>query len=239
VGGPAQFYNGGPCGTYPEFEDGYWSRERGFICQNCHMPEIERPVAVGGAIRQGRQHLWRGGHDPEMIKRAIGVKVGADPVEPKPGDKVRVTLTLVNEGAGHKLPTGDPDRHFTVEFAVEDQNGKVLEDQSDTMGRWIMWQPAIIELHDNRLMPLASRDYTFEYQLPKDSAGLKLITKVRYHIQTERQHQMLIDKYGLTAKDPYNFTVYERQVPLTGNLADSFEQTGQHTRLACAAPGHN
>jgi len=239
VGGPAQFYNGGPCGTYAEFEDGYWMKERGFICQNCHMPEIERPVAVGGPIRQGRQHLWLGGHDPEMIKRAIGVKVVADPPEPKSGDKVRVTLTLINAGAGHKLPTGDPDRHFTVEFAVENQDGKVLEDQSDTMGRWIMWQPAIIELHDNRLMPLADRDYTFEYQLPKDSAGLKLITKVRYHIQSERQHQMLIDKYGLTAKDPYHFTVYERQMPLTGNLADSFEQTGPNTRLACAAPGHS
>jgi hypothetical protein len=129
-----------------------------------------------------------------MVKRAIDVNVVAAPAEPKPGEKIKVTLTLVNAGAGHKLPTGDPDRHFTVEFAVEDQNGKVLEDQTDTMGRWILWQPAIIELHDNRLMPLASRDYTFEYQLPKNSAGLKLIAKVRYHIQSERQHQMLINK---------------------------------------------
>lgn len=239
VGGPAQFYNGGPCGTYAEFEDGYWMKERGFICQNCHMPAIERPVAVGGPIRQGRQHLWRGGHDPEMVKQAIGVKIVADPAQPKPGDKVRVTLTLINAGAGHKLPTGDPDRHFTVEFAVKDQNGTVLEDQTDTMGRWIMWQPAIIELHDNRLMPLASRDYVFEYQLPRDSAGLKLITKVRYHIQTERQHQMLINKYGLTAKDPYNFTVYERAAPLTGNLTEAFGQNAQDTRLACAVPNHS
>ena len=239
VGGPAQFYNGGPCGTYPEYEDGYWKKERGFICQNCHMPEIERPVAAGGPIRQGRQHLWRGGHDPAMVKRAIDVKVAVEPAEPKPGDKVRVTLTLVNAGAGHKLPTGDPDRHFTVEFAVEDQNGKVLERQSDTMGRWIMWQPAIVELYDNRLMPLASRDYIFEYQLPMDSAGLKLTTKVRYHIQTERQHQMLIDKYGLMAKDPYNFTVYEQAAPLTGNLADQFQNNGAHSRMACAAANHS
>jgi len=237
VGGPAQFYNGGPCGTYPEYESGYWMKERGFICQNCHMPEIERPVATGGPIRRGRQHLWRGGHDPEMVKRAVDIKVVAEPAEPKPGDKVRVTLTLINAGAGHKLPTGDPDRHFTVEFAVEDQKQQVLESQKDTMGRWIMWQPAIIELHDNRLMPLASRDYTFSYQLPKDVAGLKLTTKVRYHIQTERQHQMLIDKYGLTAPDPYFFTVYERAVPLTGNLAAHFEQTpAERSPMACAAP---
>lgn len=239
VGGPAQFYNGGPCGTYPEYESGYWMKERGFICQSCHMPEIERPVAIGGPTRRGRQHLWRGGHDPEMVKRAVDVKVVAEPAEPKPGDKVKVTLTLVNAGAGHKLPTGDPDRHFTVEFSVEDQNRQVLDSRKDTMGRWIMWQPAIVELYDNRLMPLASRDYTFEYQLPKDTTGLKLITKVRYHIQSERQHQMLINKFGLTANDPYNFPVYEREVPLTGNLTQQFEQPGPHSPVACAAPNHS
>jgi hypothetical protein len=239
VGGPAQFYNGGPCGTYPEYEGGYWMKERGFICQSCHMPEIERPVATGGPLRKGRQHLWRGGHDPDMVKQAVDIKVVAEPAEPKPGDKVHVTLTLINAGAGHKLPTGDPDRHFTVEFAVEDKDRKVLESRQETMGRWILWQPAIIELHDNRLMPLASRDYTFEYQLPKNVTGLTLITKVRYHIQTERQHQMLIDKYGLTAPDPYFFTVYERAVPLTGNLADHFKQTVPDSRMACAAPNHS
>ena len=239
VGGPAQFYNGGPCGTYPEYESAYWMKERGFICQSCHMPEIERPIATGGPVRKGRQHLWRGGHDPAMVKRAVDIKVVTVPVEPKPGDKVRVTLTLINAGAGHKLPTGDPDRHFTVEFAVEDQSRKVLESRQETMGRWILWQPAIIELHDNRLMPLASRDYTFEYQLPKDVTGLTLVTKVRYHIQTERQHQMLIDKYGLTAPDPYFFTVYERTVPLTGNLADHFKQSVPDSRMACAAPNHS
>ncbi len=236
VAGPAQFYNGGPCGTYPEYESGYWMKERGFICQSCHMPEIERPVATDGPIRKGRQHLWRGGHDPEMVKRAIGIKVVAEPAEPKPGDTVQVTLTLINAGAGHKLPTGDPDRHFTVEFAVEDQTQQILESQTDTMGRWIMWQPAIIELHDNRLMPLASRDYTFSYRVPKDVAGLKLTAKVRYHIQTERQHQMLIDKYGLTAPDPYFFTVYEQAVPLTGNLSAHFEQNTVEAPMACAAP---
>jgi hypothetical protein len=69
--------------------------------------------------------------------------------------------------------------------------------------------------------------------------GLTLITKVRYHIQTEQQHQMLIDKYGLTAPDPYFFTVYERTVPLTGNLADHFKQSVPDSRMACAAPNHS
>ncbi|HEY7531267.1 MAG TPA: hypothetical protein VH681_00635 [Nitrospiraceae bacterium] len=239
ISGPAQFYNVGPCGTYAEYEGKYFMKERGFICQSCHMPEIDRPVAVNGPIRRGRRHLWRGGHDPDMVKSAIAVQVIADPPVPKPGEDLRLTLTLINAGAGHKLPTGDPDRHFTVEFAVLDQDQKIVKEQSDTMGRWIMWQPAVIELYDNRLLPLASRDYAFSYQVPKELAGLTLRARVRYHIQTERQHQMLINKYGLTADDPYFFTVYERTVPLTGNVAAAFDhETVPHPQLACSAPSH-
>jgi hypothetical protein len=86
---------------------------------------------------------------------------------------------------------------------------------------------------------LASREYPFEFHVPKEGDSLKLVMKVRYHIQTEGQHQMLIDKYGLTAKDPYHFTVYERAAPLIGKLAASFDQAQRDSHLACAAPGHS
>jgi hypothetical protein len=98
-----------------------------------------------------------------------------------------------------------------------------------------MWQPAIVELYDNRLLPLASRDYSFTYTLPQNLDGLKLKTRVRYHIQSEKQHQMLINKFGLTSNDPYHFTVYEREVPLTVNLTQAFEE-GADDRLACSVP---
>ncbi|MBI5672695.1 MAG: hypothetical protein HZC50_05420, partial [Nitrospirae bacterium] len=185
VSGPAQFYRVGPCGTYVEYEGQYW-QERGFICQSCHMPEIERPVALGGPVRKGRRHLWRGGHDPDMVGRAVAVQVKADTAAPKPGDRVGFTLTLTNAGAGHKIPTGDPDRFFTVEFLVEDRQGNVLEQQSSTMGRWILWQPAILELYDNRLFPQDSRDYQFAYRIPEKTDGLKLRARVRYHIPIAR-----------------------------------------------------
>lgn len=238
VSGPAQFYNVGPCGTYAEYEGKHW-QERGFICQSCHMPEIERPVAVGGPIRRGRQHLWRGGHDPEMIKRAVSIEVKADTNAPKPGDRVSFTLTLVNAGAGHKIPTGDPDRFFTVEFIVEDQQGKVLEQQSSTMGRWILWQPAIIELYDNRLLPLASRDYQFDYRLPEQAEGLLLKTRVQYHILTDRQHEMLRQTYGLTGTDPYRFVIDEQTFPLTKDLAGVLNQHAKRSALNRWEEGKN
>jgi len=231
VSGPAQFYNVGPCGTYAEYEGKHW-QERGFICQSCHMPEIERPVALGGPIRRGRQHLWRGGHDPDMIKRAVQIEVKADTDAPQPGDRVGFTLTLLNSGAGHKVPTGDPDRFFTVEFIVEDQQGMVLEQQSSTMGRWILWQPAIVELYDNRLLPLASREYRFDYRLPEQAAGLILRTRVRYHILTDRQHEMLRNKYGLVGDDPYRFVIDERTFPLSKDLAAVLNEGGKRVAVS-------
>jgi hypothetical protein len=239
VSGPFQFYNVGPCGTYAEYEGRYFMKERGMICQSCHMPEVERPVAEGGPLRHGRRHLWRGGHDPEMIKRAVAVQLHAHPTDPRPGDRVTFTLTLINAGAGHKLPTGDPDRHLTVEFVVVDQHQQVLEEQRDTMGRWILWQPVIVELYDNRLLPLASRDYTFRYRVP-DDGKVTLKARVRYHIQTDAQHKMLQRKYGLTAADPYSFLIYEREVELNETLAVALgdeAQVAHRPQPACQGSG--
>jgi hypothetical protein len=158
-----------------------------------------------------------------MVKRAIAVHVKADRDAPKPGDRVEFTFTVTNAGAGHKTPTGDPDRFFTVEFMVEDRQGNVLAQQRSTMGRWILWQPAIVELYDNRLLPQGSREYQFAYRLPDKADGLKLRALVRYHILTDAQHEMLRTKYGLTGDDPYRFVVYEREFPLSGDLRVALE----------------
>jgi hypothetical protein len=154
-----------------------------------------------------------------MVKRAVAIQVKAEPSAPKPGEQMTVALTLMNAGAGHKVPTCDPDRHFTDEFTVRDEHQQVLAEKTHTMGRWIMWQPAIIELYDNRVLPLASREYQFAYRMPEASKGLTLKARVRYHILTDGQHEMLKTKYGLMADDPYAFTVYEREVPLNEGLA--------------------
>lgn len=237
VSGPAQFYNVGPCGTYAEYEGKFFMKEKGMICQSCHMPEISRPVATDGPIRQGRQHLWRGGHDPDMIRRAVAVHIQADPPSPKPGEEVTFSLTLINAGAGHKIPTGDPDRHFTVEFAVQDDQGHVLKEQTETMGRWVLWQPVILEVYDNRLFPLASRAYTFRYRLPKESRGMTLKTRVQYHILTDKQHDMLRQKYQLTGNDPYRFMIYDRDLPLSGELTTVLAKEEADDRLGCRIGG--
>ena len=62
--------------------------KKGEQCQNCHMPD--------------RRHLWRGIHDPEMVRRAMTLNLELTPTED--GNRV-LQATLANVGAGHHLPT--------------------------------------------------------------------------------------------------------------------------------------
>ncbi len=245
VSGPLQFYRAGPCGTFTEYEGEFFMKEQGFTCQHCHMPAIARPAATGGPIRQGRRHLWRGGHDPEMVKRAVAIQVQTDPPAPAPGDMVTMTLTLINAGAGHKIPTGDPDRHLTVEFYVKDRAGRILREQTDTIGRWILWQPVILEVSDNRLRPLASRDYRFSYRIPAERSDLVVEARVRYHILTDSQHAMLRESYGLQSDRPYRYTIYTRRFPLGADPEGARDaerggeaRTASAVSVGCAASEH-
>ncbi len=205
------------------------------------MPEVERPVAIGGPVRKGRRHLWRGGHDPEQLKRAVTVRLAADPPAMTPDTTVEFSLTLTNSGAGHNLPTGDPDRYFTITFEVQNQKGEVLKKKTHTMGRWILWQPVIWEVYDNRLAPLESRDYLFRYRLPstrEQGRKLRFRAVIRYHIMTEKAHRVLQKKYGLTADDPYVFTIFEKDVPLSGSFVATNRDLlqGNHSMRALLDP---
>ena len=57
---------------------------RGYLCQNCHMPE--------------REHTWKGAHDPETVRQ--GVRLDVTPEGPH-GLRAAVT----NVGCGHDFPT--------------------------------------------------------------------------------------------------------------------------------------
>ena len=208
-----QFYNGGPCATFMEFEAGPY-KAKGYICQTWHMPEVERQMATDGPIRKGRRHLWRGGHDPEQVKRALTVGLTADRGELRSGERTTWTLSLTNSGAGHMVPTGDPDRYLLAEIEVRDAQGRVVASRRETIRRWIVWWPVIYEYRDTRIPPLENRDVALSYTLPKGGGNFTLTARVSYHFMTARQYERLQTRYGLDVEKPYVFTVYEEQVPL-------------------------
>ena len=182
-------------------------------CVECHMPLVERPLVTGGEVRPVRQHLWRGGHDPGMVKSAIEVKLREDSRSPSKSRHYYI-LTLTNVGAAHYLPTGTPDRHITVHFRLLDREGKVLKEQRHSLKRTILWRPLIVELRDTRLPYLQPRTYQFDFSGSGRSTPSALEVVVRYHLLDEARRQRI----GYKNQEPIFYEVYRQLVPLTKAL---------------------
>lgn len=76
--------------TYEEWKASPFARQ-GVQCQDCHMPD--------------RRHLWRGIHDPEMVRKGLTITVTRGSDRYRLGDDFTVDLTVRNTGVGHAFPT--------------------------------------------------------------------------------------------------------------------------------------
>ncbi len=174
-------------------------------CVNCHMPLVERPLVEGGKVRRVRRHLWRGGHDPEMVRKALTISVVAE----KQGQGgYTFTLILVNSGAAHYVPTGTPDRHFTVLFRALGRDGSVLSQRREILRRNFIWRPFIIDIGDTRLRPGIPRMYRFT--VPKRKNPAKAVISIRYHLLDEKRRKRI----GYKNKEPISYEIYRKEVSL-------------------------
>ena len=166
-------------------------------CQECHMPSVERVMALGGPVRTGGRHLWAGSGIPKGDESthpgldALDFKVTAQ-AQAAPGEQVPVVITLVNERAGHMVPSGDPER--TVVVRIEGPAGNVEEWR---IGQVWEWHPVSRKLSDNRLKPKEARDHQWSFTMPTEDVELKVsVDHVRmssenlnYHIEkAEKGH---------------------------------------------------
>lgn len=147
--------------TGEEWRSGPYGRYR---CQVCHMQAVVRSQAVGEPVRAGRRHYWPGagiykveGFGPPLDQLGFGlgveVKTAAD----------RLVVTLSNSAAGHRLPTGDPERHISIEVTFQDAAGRPLgEPHRVRIGQIWEWWPEPKKLADNRLAPLEQRAVTID-----------------------------------------------------------------------------
>ena len=207
--GKTMLYIANPCNTSEEFHGGPYA-SKGYVCQTCHMPEVERPAATDSPIKKVRQHLWRGGHNPDMVKRALMVSLD----KKINNGRIDLILKIKNSWAGHKVPTGDPDRYITIHFDVINKRGDIIKSEQYTIGRWIIWKPIIIELYENRIKPHESKDYKFNHALAngeKEETSIRV--QVVYHIMTERAKNKLKQKYGLKEDISIEYKIFEDVTP--------------------------
>ena len=174
----------GICSTGMESDSGIWSA-RGYVCQDCHMPAVNRPLMAGFPAREGRKHLWPGAYSTSQLQKVFSFK--ADRTE----DNLIITIT--NSGAGHKAPTGDTDRFIVLDFFWIDEKGQKTALNSIEFKRQLVWQPVMFVLSDNRLGPGESTKIITT--LPSNSGTLYV--NGTYHVMTERSFKRLKDNYEL------------------------------------------
>jgi hypothetical protein len=180
----------------------------GLGCVDCHMPLVERLVVAAGQAQRRRQHLWRGGHDPAMVKSALEMQLEEVPA-PSP-DERRVRLTLTNVGAAHYVPTGTPDRHLTVGLRLLDANGTIIKEEKALIRRTILWRPFIVDLWDTRLPRGQSRTYTVDYAIGAGPQPAAAEAVVRYYLVDEKRRRRI----GYENADPVSYEVFRQRISL-------------------------
>ena len=169
--------------TGEEWRAGPFER-RGRICQDCHMPEVRRPLVAGGSVRRTGLHGWIGSHlrkggetDPALWE-AMAKRLPPG-VELRPGPTPRATagapaqwrVAAVNTHAGHRLPTGDPEREVIVELAAIAGRDTVARARHSIRQEY-QWAPVVRKLYDHRLAPGESTVVTLRYRVPRSEYRL-------------------------------------------------------------------
>lgn len=182
-------------------------------CISCHMPETHRSLVEGFPARKSHFHSFPASgipkHDtlkPAMLKSLEFYTSTLKKVY-KLSDSLRFSITLKNEHAGHRVPSGDPERFMLIDILLRDGNGKVLVKNQGRIGEAWEWYPAAKKLSDNNLNPGESRAYELK-QLLNTKGKYTLETKVTKHRMTEEAA-----KYNKLGKNyPRFITIYEKSL---------------------------
>jgi len=124
-------------------------------CQDCHMPD--------------RAHLWRGIHDPEMVRQAVDVDlVGVDLA----GERLVASLVLSNRDVGHAFPTYVTARVFLAIYQVDASDRELPGTRVEgTIGREVDFGRGV-ELFDTRVLPRESVRLDYALAARTSAAGL-------------------------------------------------------------------
>ncbi len=137
--------------TYEQWKASGYSA-KGVQCADCHMP--------------GRRHLWKGIHDPEMVKSGVEIKAV------KHGSSVNVSIT--SKKIGHLFPTYvTPQVVVRATHILDDHSSKVVGEE------WIGWYVELnlsAERFDTRVKPGKTTNFKFEF--PDATGKYKIEVKV-------------------------------------------------------------
>lgn len=196
--------------TYNEWKASRFGRA-GVHCQDCHMPD--------------RRHLWRGIHDPEMVRSGLTVSVSPETPRAGPGQTVSVTLRVQSTRVGHAFPTYVTPR-VLVRAELLDPAGVPVPGsrQERVIGREVTLDLSR-EVADTRLRPGQSASLVYRRRVARPGLTLRLSVIVEPDAFYTRFFETLLAqgagrgepeiRRALQATQRSPFTVFERALPIT------------------------
>jgi hypothetical protein len=173
--GGCHLYTRGTLPIYTEFaewRDGPFPA-LGISCQDCHMPGATAEAAAGAGPRDDVPHHGFFGAGEPMLRRALTVRAWLSDEK----GALKVVVALNNEGAGHAVPTGLPERRIVVTVRALDAAGREIERRERVLGR-VLVDAAGNEAPSFRAVRVASDDRIaakatkmFDFSLPGGAEG--------------------------------------------------------------------
>ena len=196
--------------TYEEWKASRFARE-GVQCQDCHMPD--------------RRHLWRGIHDPEMVRSGLAITARRDGAGVPRGGTVTATLRMTSTRVGHAFPTYVTPR-VILRGELVDETGAVI---AGTRVQRIVAREVALDLSrevgDTRLAPGRSVELRYARRVDRDGLRLRFTVVVEPDaFYTQFFETLLAQGAGagtaqireaLEASRRSPFTVFEQLLPLT------------------------
>jgi mono/diheme cytochrome c family protein len=196
--------------TYEEWRVSRYARE-GRSCQSCHMPD--------------RRHLWRGIHDPGMVKSGLRIETSR-PIAAN--GQVSASLQITSHGVGHAFPSYVTPR-VIVEIGQESRKGKMIP---ASVERHLIARDVSLDLQaeksDTRIMPDEIRRYAYGKALYPDAVALT----ARIRVEPDAFYA---DFYRATLADP-EFQIGRKAISEALRRAEQAPYVVFHSRQEITLP---
>jgi len=196
--------------TGDEWEAGpYFGKQN---CISCHMEDTIREIVPGYEKRLSHLHYFAGSGIPKFsdVKTKMLNGLGIYPSKLKKSysikDSILFSLKVKNEFAGHRLPTGDPERFFSILLELKDERDTVIARQEERIGEHWEWYPEAKKLSDNNLLPNEERTYKFNHKADKKERLTLFVTITKNRLDKK---SAAFNKLG--SNYPLFITIFEEQ----------------------------
>ena len=181
-------------------------------CKTCHMEPINREIVSGYGERLSHYHFFPGSGIPKAdtletkILNGLVIYPSALKERYSVKDSISFDLKLKNELAGHRVPTGDPERFILISFVLKNEKGEIISEKTDRIGEKWEWHPEAKKLSDNNLFPNEERIFHFSFS-PSEKGNYTLLIKVTKH-RLSKEHA---DFNKLNKSYPLFITIFEEE----------------------------